>query len=91
MLKDANGKPIKHASVVLHGVDSKGRQLHEGIELKTDGDGKASAPAVPYGKVRVQVIATGMQTYGDDYDLSEPAREITVRLKPPQGQYSIYK
>ena len=91
ILKDGTDKPVRHASVVLHAVDSKGRQLHEGLELKTDGDGKALAPAIPYGKVRVQVIATGMQTYGEDFDLQEPAREITVKLKQPSGQYSIYK
>src|SRR3974390_327914 len=90
VVKDGNDKPVKHASVVLHGVDSKGRQLHEGIQLKTDGDGKALASGVPYGKVRVQVIATGMQTYGEDFDLNQPTREITVKLKQPQGQYSIY-
>src|SRR5436305_11589462 len=64
VLKDGNGKPVKYASVVLHGVDSKGKQLREGLQLKTDGDGKAKAGGVPYGKVRVQVIARGLQTFG---------------------------
>lgn len=91
VLKNSNGKPVKYASVVLHGVDSKGRQLREGLQLKTDGEGKAQAGGVPYGKVRVQVIATGLQTYGEDFDLAEPTKEITVRLKQPQGQYSIYQ
>lgn len=91
VLKDASGKPVKYANVILHAVDDKGRQRHEGIQVKTDGDGHAQAPGVPYGKVRIQVIATGLQTYGDDYELNEPAKEITIKLKPPQGQYSIYK
>ena len=91
VLKNSNGKPVKYASVVLHGVDSKGRQLREGLQLKTDGEGKAQASGVPYGKVRVQVIATGLQTYGEDFDLSEPTKEITIKLKQPQGQYSIYQ
>lgn len=88
--KEPNRKPVKYASVVLHGVDSRGKQLHEGMQLKTDGEGHAQAPGVPYGKIRVQVIATGLQTFGDDYELNEPAKEISITLKPPQGQYSIY-
>lgn len=91
VLKENGDKPVKYASVVLHGVDSKGHQLHEGMQLKTDGDGKTRAPGVPYGKIRVQVIATGMQTYGEDFEITEPAKEITIKLKQPQGQYSIYK
>ncbi|HZU21909.1 MAG TPA: carboxypeptidase-like regulatory domain-containing protein [Terriglobales bacterium] len=90
VLKDSTGKPVKYASVILHGVDSRGRQLHEGMQLKTDGEGRTRASGVPYGKVRVQVIATGLQTYGEDFDLNEPEREITIKLKQPQGQYSIY-
>jgi hypothetical protein len=90
VLKARTGKPVKYASVVLHGVDSKGRQLHEGMQLKTNPDGKAEAGGVPYGKVRVQVIASGLQTYGEDFDLNEPAKEITIKLQEPKGQYSIY-
>jgi hypothetical protein len=90
VLKDGNGKPVKYASVVLHAVDSKGKQLREGLQLKTDGEGKAQAGGVPYGKVRVQVIARGLQTFGQDYQLGEPSKEITIKLKQPQGQYSIY-
>ena len=91
VLKDANGKPIKYASVVLHPVDEHGRQERGGMQLKTDGDGKATAPSIPYGKLRVQVIASGYQTYGEDFNIAEPAKEITIKLKRPQDQYSIYK
>ena len=90
VIKDAGGKPVKYASVILHGVDTKGRQLREGLQLKTDSDGKAQAGGVPYGKVRVQVFARGLQTYGEDFDLAEPTKEITIKLKQPQGQYSVY-
>jgi hypothetical protein len=90
VLKENSGKPVKYASVILHGVDAKGHQLHEGLQVKTDREGHAQASGIPYGKVRVQVIATGLQTYGEDFDLDEPAKEITIKLKQPQGQYSIY-
>ena len=90
VLKESTGKPVKYASVILHGVDPKGHQLHEGLQIKTDPEGHAEAGGIPYGKVRVQVIASGLQTYGEDFDLNAPTKEITIKLKQPQGQYSIY-
>jgi hypothetical protein len=91
VLKDANGKPIRNAAVVLHSVDKNGKQRKGGQQLKTDPDGKTSYPGVPYGKLRVQVIVPGYQTFGGDFDIDKPEQEITVKLKRPVEQYSIYK
>ena len=91
VIKDENGKPVKNAEIVLHPVDKKGKQHQDGIESKTHEDGKAEIQKVPYGKVRVQIIAAGFQTYGEDYDVSQPVMEITVKLKKPADQYTIYK
>jgi len=91
VLKDDNGKPIRNAAVVLHPVDKKGKQARAGFELKTDPDGKTHFDGVPYGLLRIQVIAPGFQTFGDDFTIGQPTQEITVRLKRPQGQYSIYE
>ncbi len=91
VVRDFNGKPVRNASVVLHPVDKKGKQKRAGMQLKTDTEGKASYPAVPYGKLRVQVLAPNLQTFGEDYDIQEPAREIVIKLKRPQEQHSIYK
>jgi len=90
VLKDYNGKPVRNAAVVLHLVNEKGKQDRGGLELKTDADGKASYEGVPYGKLRIQVLATGLQTYGNDYDIKQPTVDITIKLKRPSGQYSIY-
>lgn len=90
VLKDYNGKPIRNAAVVLHPVNPHGKQQRGGFELKTDGEGKTHFEGVPYGKMRVQVLAPGFQTFGEDYDIQSPTLEITVKLKSPQGQYSIY-
>jgi hypothetical protein len=90
VVKDYNGKPVRNASVVLHPVDEKGRQTRGGYELKADAEGKASFDGAPYGKLRIQVLAPGFQTFGEDYDINQPTVEITVRMKRPQGQYSIY-
>jgi len=74
----------------MHQVTDKGKQERGGLELKTDADGKASYEGVPYGKLRIQVLANGLQTFGADYDIKQPTVEITIKLKRPEGQYSIY-
>ncbi len=91
ILKEANGKPVKNAEVVLHQVSKDGKQKQEGLELKTHDDGKAEATGIPYGKLRIQVIAHGFRTYGEDFDISQPAHEITIKLQKPKEQLSIYK
>ena len=91
ILRDSSGKPIKNASVVIHPLRKDGSQEDEGFQLKTDTDGKARIDDIPYGKLRLQVIARNLQTYGDDIEVNEPQREIVVRLKPPASQISIYQ
>jgi len=90
ILKEDNGKPVRNAAVIMHPVNNHGRQERGGLELKTDGDGKASFDGIPYGKLRVQVLAPGFQTFGEDYEVNQGRMDFTVKLKRPQGQYSIY-
>src|SRR5579863_5929610 len=89
VLKDDNGKPVRNAAVVLHPV-AKGKQGHGGTELKTDADGKTNFDGIPYGTLRIQVLAQGFQTYGEDFDINKATMEFTIKLKRPQGQYSVY-
>jgi hypothetical protein len=91
VLKDDNGKPVRNAGVVMHSVGKHDKQDRGGLELKTDAEGKASFDGVPYGKLRVQVLAHGFQTFGEDYEVNQPTMEITIKLKRPEGQYSIYE
>ena len=90
VVRDYSGKPIRNASVVLHPVAKNGKQERGGIELKCDANGKASYDGVPYGKLRVQVLTPGFQTFGEDYEVDKPEMEIVIKLKRPVGQYSIY-
>ena len=90
VLKDDNGRPVRNASVVMHIVNDKGKQEKGDLELKTDLEGKASYEGVPYGKMRVQVLAPGFQTFGADYEIDQATLAITIKLKRPVGQYSIY-
>ena len=89
-VRDYNGKPIRNAAVVLHPVNRKGKQARGGLELKTDNDGRTNIDGIPYGPLRVQVLAPGFQTFGEDYEINKPELEITVKLKRPGGQYSSY-
>jgi len=91
VLKDDNGKPVRNASVILHQMSARGRQGQGGLQLKTDNEGKASYAGIPYGKLRVQVIAPGFQTYGEDHDINQPEHEFVIKLKRPQEQHTIYK
>jgi len=90
VLKDDGGKPVRNAAVVLHPVGKHGKQMKTGFELKTDSDGKTHFDGIPYGTLRVQVIAHGFQTYGGDYEINQADQQITIRLKRPQDQYSVY-
>ena len=91
VLRDYNGKPVKNASVIMHPVTKKGKQKNSGLQLKTNTDGKTSFDGIPYGPLRVQVLAEGFQTYGEDYVVDKPELEITIKLKRPQGQYSVFE
>jgi hypothetical protein len=90
VVKDDNNKPVRNASVILHPVEKDGKQSKGGFQLKTDSEGKAGSDGLPYGRLRVQVIAHDMQTFGDDYDLNKPDMEIEIRLKRPTEQLSVY-
>ena len=91
VLRDADGKPVRNAQVVLHPVNRKGKQTKGEMDLKTDAEGRAIVDAIPYGSLEVQVMAKGFQTFGEDYEVKQPALEVTVKLKRSGGQYSIYE
>jgi hypothetical protein len=91
VIKDDNGKPVRNAAVIIHPVETNGKQSRGGLELKTDIDGKTSFDGVPYGVLRVQVLASGFQTYGEDFTVDRAKLSLTIKLKRPQGQYSLYQ
>ena len=91
VVRDYNGKPVRNAAVVLHPVNRKGKQSRGGLELKTDGEGRTNIDGIPYGPLRIQVLAPGFQTFGEDYQIDKAEMLITVKLKRPGGQYSIYE
>ncbi|MCC7339748.1 MAG: hypothetical protein IT170_01580 [Bryobacterales bacterium] len=91
-LKD---KPIARASVVVRFVEGRsivklGKKIMTSYQLRTSNQGKVVVPPIPQGKILIQVIAKGYQTYGEYHEIYEGARTIAVRLKPPQSQYSAH-
>src|ERR1700684_678615 len=89
VLRSTNGKPIPNAAVVFHPM--KGDQDEGALELKSDEDGKVTIDVIPIGDtVRLQVIADGWKTYGEDYKIDSDSKEIVVKMKRPSEQYSLY-
>jgi len=91
VVRDSDGKPVRNAEVVLHPVKRKGKQAQGEMELKTDAEGRTNVDGIPYGPLRVQVLAPHFQTFGEDYEINKAEMEITVKLKRPGGQYSVYE
>ena len=90
ILKDVNGKPIENAAVIFHPM--QGEKDEGNMELKTNEDGKTIIDVLPIGgTVRMQVIAKGFRTFGDDYVVDKAEMAIEIRMKRPGEQYSIYK
>lgn len=91
VVKATNGKAVQNAAVVFHPIDDKGKDAG-GMELKTDENGKAKLDVIPVGDtLRLQIIAQGYQTFGNDYKITAASREITVKLRHPARQFSIYQ
>jgi hypothetical protein len=91
VVRNSDGKPVRNAEVVLHPVKRKGKQAQGETELKTDADGRANIDGIPYGPLRVQVLAPHFQTFGEDYEINKAEMQITVKLKHPGEQYSVYE
>lgn len=90
VIKATNGKPIESAAVIFHPME--GDKDKGNMELKTNGDGVAVIEVIPLNStVRLQVIANGFQTFGDDYKVDSATKEIIVKLRRPVRQYSTYE
>lgn len=91
-----NGKPVERASVIVRFVEGRsalklGKKIIKNWEMRTNQEGLANIPALPQGKLLVQVIAKGYQTFGDTFEVEEEEKTIDVKLKPPQPQYSSHQ
>lgn len=90
VVRATSGKPIPNAAVIFHPME--GDKDKGNMELKTNDEGKAVIDVITRGDtVRLQVIANGYQTYGEDYKIDASEKQIVVKMKRPGEQYSVYK
>ena len=90
-----SGKPLDRASVIVKFVSGRDKlklylKHRTQWETKTDQEGFTHIPAIPQGKIRVQVIASGYQTFGQEFDVDKDEQTIDIKLNPPQAQYSAH-
>jgi len=95
-VKTYSDKPIDRASVIVKFVEGRdylklGKQIKTSWQLKTNQEGFAKIPAIPQGKLLVQVIAKGYQTFGQTFEVNETERTIEVKLNAPQPQVSAHQ
>src|SRR5437588_2896280 len=93
---DQAGKPVDRAGVIVrfvkgHSVMKLGKSIKKNWEMRTSQEGRVTIPPIPQGTILVQVIAKNYQTFGDNFDVDEPQKTITIKLKPPQAQYSAHE
>ncbi len=87
VLRAEDSKPIENAAVIFHTLKDPGN-----MELKSNEDGKSVIDVLPIGDtVRLQIIARGFQTFGQDYPIDKANMAIEVHMKRPGKQYSIYE
>lgn len=94
-VKTQAGNPIDRAAVVVRFIQGRsvaklGKKIVKNWELRTNQEGWAKIPPIPQGKLLIQVIAKGYQTYGQTYDVNEEERTIEIKLNDPQEQHSVH-
>src|SRR5277367_4779721 len=87
---DANGHVVSNASVYVRYYMSGGFLRHEKLaelSFKTTQEGGVKVPAIPQGKVMIQVIATGWHTFGKWYDMDKDEESVAIKLEQPPHWY----
>ena len=94
VLKNAEDKPVGNASVVVKFVQGRHKikltKIRKAWELRSNQEGSVRIPAIPQGKILIQVIAKGYQTFGETFNVEEDEKTIEIKLNPPQKQYSVH-
>src|SRR5215510_4377151 len=88
-VKTQSGKPIDRAAVMVRFVEGRsivklGKAIRTTFELRTNQDGEAKIPSIPQGKIRIQVHASGYQTFGQIFEVNQEEKDLEIKLNPPQ-------
>jgi len=94
-VRGPSDKPIDRASVIVRFAEGRsvakfGKKVRTHWELRTNQEGMVSVPPIPQGKILIQVIAKGYQTFGDYFEIREEEKTIPIKLNAPQPQYSAH-
>jgi hypothetical protein len=94
--KELNDKPVERASVIVRFVEGRsalklGKKIMTSYQLKTNQEGVAMIPPIPQGKIQIQIIAKGLQTFGQLFDVAEEEKTVEIKLKDPQPQHSVHQ
>jgi uncharacterized GH25 family protein len=95
-VKNMDGKPVDNGSVLVRFIEGRsaaklGKKIKTSWEMKTNQEGAVSIPPIPQGKILIQVMAKGYQTYGQTIEVNDEEKTVQVQLKPPQSQYSAHQ
>jgi len=95
-VKTQSGKPVDRASVIVKFLESPnllklGKRTPVRWEVRTNQEGEVKVPELPQGKIQIQVIAKGYQTFGQVFDISDEEKTVEIKLNPPQQQYSAHQ
>jgi len=95
VVKTQGGHPVDRASVIVkclgRSVAKLGKLECPAYEIRTNEEGVVKLPPIPQGKIRIQVIAKGYQTFGQDFTITDEEKTLDIKLNPPQQQYSAHQ
>jgi hypothetical protein len=95
VITNDSGKPVDRASVIVkfggRSIVKLGRNVRTAWEMRSTQEGVADIPEMPKGKILIQVIAKGYQTFGQTFEVTEDERTVEITLHPPQRQYSSHE
>ena len=87
---NSQDKPVGNASVYVR-FNQPGGFLHKDklaeLSFKTNEDGSVKTPALPQGKILIQVIAKGWHTFGKWYDIEKDQDTIAIKLEAAPHWY----
>jgi hypothetical protein len=90
VVTNTEDKPVGNASVYVR-FNQPGGFMHKDklaeLSFKTNEDGTVKVPAVPRGKILIQVIAKGWHTFGKWYDIDKDQDTIAIKLEAPPHWY----
>ena len=93
VLTEETKRPVASAHVVVRFVSGKKffiKDKRTSWEAQTNKKGELMLDDIPLGHIKIQVIAKGYQTFGNEFELTKPEEDLTILLKPPAKQVSAY-